>query len=81
MSQLQVLFLFQRFFGRRGKERARFGLFTSAPFGGRNLLFRDATQHLQLLEEQLEIAYVLGLDYVALLKGLGHEGEKPSRRL
>ncbi|RMC05987.1 hypothetical protein DUI87_17532 [Hirundo rustica rustica] len=41
---------------------------------GENLLFRDATQHLQLLEEQLEIAYVLGLDYVALLKGLGHEG-------
>ncbi|KFV63297.1 Serotransferrin-B, partial [Dryobates pubescens] len=64
----------QRFFGQRGKERARFELFTSAPFGGRNLLFRDATQHLQLLEEQLEIAYVLGLDYVALLKGLGHEG-------
>ncbi|KFU95053.1 Serotransferrin-2, partial [Chaetura pelagica] len=53
---------------------ARFELFTSAPFGGKNLLFRDATQHLQLLEEQLEIAYVLGLDYVALLKGLGHEG-------
>ncbi|NXH15030.1 TRFE2 protein, partial [Bucco capensis] len=64
----------QRLFGRKGKERARFELFTSAPFGGKNLLFRDATQHLQLLEEQLEIAYVLGLDYVALLKGLGHEG-------
>ncbi|KFP07815.1 Serotransferrin-B, partial [Calypte anna] len=53
---------------------ARFEHFTSAPYGGKNLLFRDATQHLQLLEEQLEIAYVLGLDYVALLKGLGHEG-------
>ncbi|XP_054248859.1 melanotransferrin-like [Indicator indicator] len=64
----------QRFFGRRGKERARFELFASAPFGGRNLLFRDATQHVQLLEEHLEIAHVLGLDYVALLKGLGHEG-------
>ncbi|NXX51658.1 TRFEB protein, partial [Tricholaema leucomelas] len=70
----KFLSMIQRFFGRRGKERARFELFTSAPFGGRNLLFRDATQHLQLLEEQLEIAYVLGLDYVALLKGLGHEG-------
>ncbi|NXY89265.1 TRFEA protein, partial [Alcedo cyanopectus] len=64
----------QRLFGQKGKERARFELFTSAAFGGKNLLFRDATQHLQILEEQLEIAYILGLDYVALLKGLGHEG-------
>ncbi|XP_051661451.1 melanotransferrin-like isoform X2 [Manacus candei] len=70
----KFLSMIQRLFGRKGKERARFELFTSAPFGGKNLLFRDATQHLQLLEEQLEIAYVLGLDYVALLKGLGHEG-------
>ncbi|NXD22913.1 TRFEB protein, partial [Spelaeornis formosus] len=64
----------QRLFGRKGKERAKFELFSSAPFGGKNLLFQDATQHLQLLKEQLELAYVLGLDYVALLKGLGHEG-------
>ncbi|NXK36797.1 TRFE2 protein, partial [Piprites chloris] len=70
----KFLSMIQLLFGRKGKERARFELFTSAPFGGKNLLFRDATQHLQLLEEQLEIAYVLGLDYVALLKGLGHEG-------
>ncbi|NXA03456.1 TRFE2 protein, partial [Sapayoa aenigma] len=70
----KFLSMIQRLFGRRGKERARFELFASAPFGGKNLLFRDATQHLQLLEEQLEIAFVLGLDYVALLKGLGHEG-------
>ncbi|NXN79375.1 TRFE2 protein, partial [Bombycilla garrulus] len=70
----KFLSMIQRLFGRKGKERARFELFSSAPFGGKNLLFRDATQHLQLLEEQLEIAYVLGLDYVALLKGLGHEG-------
>ncbi|NWV43469.1 TRFEB protein, partial [Grantiella picta] len=70
----KFLTMIQRLFGRKGKERARFELFSSAPFGGKNLLFRDATQHLQLLEEQLEIAYVLGLDYVALLKGLGHEG-------
>ncbi|NXI23159.1 TRFE2 protein, partial [Sterrhoptilus dennistouni] len=70
----KFLTMVQRLFGRKGKERARFELFSSAPFGGKNLLFRDATQHLQLLEEQQEIAYVLGLDYVALLKGLGHEG-------
>ncbi|NWS67928.1 TRFM protein, partial [Crotophaga sulcirostris] len=70
----KFLTMIQRLFGRKGKERARFGLFNSALFGGKNLLFRDATQHLQLLEEQLELAYVLGLDYVALLKGLGHEG-------
>ncbi|RLV97754.1 hypothetical protein DV515_00011406 [Chloebia gouldiae] len=70
----KFLSMIQCLFGHKGKERARFALFSSAPFGGKNLLFRDATQHLQLLEEQLEIAYVLGLDYVALLKGLGHEG-------
>ncbi|KFP33368.1 Serotransferrin-B, partial [Colius striatus] len=70
----KFLGMIQRLFGRKGKERARFELFTSTPFGGKNLLFRDATLHLQLLEDQLEIAYVLGLDYVALLKGLGHEG-------
>ncbi|NXP34488.1 TRFE2 protein, partial [Leiothrix lutea] len=70
----KFLGMIQRLFGRKGKERARFELFSSASFGGKNLLFRDATQHLQLLEEQLEIAYVLGLDYVALLKALGHEG-------
>ncbi|NWI37171.1 TRFE2 protein, partial [Picathartes gymnocephalus] len=70
----KFLSMIQRLFGRKGKERARFELFSSAAFGGKNLLFQDATQHLQLLEEQLEIAYALGLDYVALLKGLGHEG-------
>ncbi|XP_035412656.1 melanotransferrin-like isoform X2 [Cygnus atratus] len=70
----KFLSMIQRLFGQKGRERARFELFNSSAFGGRNLLFRDDTQHLQLLEEQLEIAYVLGLDYVALLKGLGHEG-------
>ncbi|XP_015733407.1 melanotransferrin-like [Coturnix japonica] len=70
----KFLTMLQRLFGQEGKERARFELFNSSSFGGKNLLFRDATQHLQLFEEQLEIAYVLGLDYVALLKGLGHEG-------
>ncbi|NXS15368.1 TRFE2 protein, partial [Mystacornis crossleyi] len=70
----KFLSVIQHLFGHKGKERARFELFSSAHFGGKNLLFRDATQHLQLLKEQLEIAYVLGLDYVSLLKGLGHEG-------
>ncbi|XP_025893620.1 melanotransferrin-like isoform X2 [Nothoprocta perdicaria] len=70
----KFLTMIQNLFGRKGKERARFELFASAPYGGKNLLFQDATQHLQLLEEHLEIPYVLGLDYVALLKGLGHEG-------
>uniref|UniRef100_A0A8C3LBY1 Transferrin-like domain-containing protein n=1 Tax=Chrysolophus pictus TaxID=9089 RepID=A0A8C3LBY1_CHRPC len=70
----KFLTMIQRLFGQKGKERARFELFNSSSFGGKNLLFRDATQQLQLLEEHLEIAYVLGLDYVALLKGLGHEG-------
>ncbi|NWW28509.1 TRFE2 protein, partial [Falcunculus frontatus] len=70
----KFLSMIQRLFGHKGKERARFELFSSAPFGGKNLLFRDATQHLQLIEGQLEIAYVLGLDYVSLLKSLGHEG-------
>ncbi|NXT72125.1 TRFE2 protein, partial [Chaetops frenatus] len=70
----KFLSMIQRLFGHKGKERARFELFSSASFGGKNLLFQDATQHLQLLEEQLEVAYALGLDYVALLKGLGHEG-------
>ncbi|NWH74105.1 TRFEB protein, partial [Piaya cayana] len=70
----KFLTMIQLLFGRKGKERVRFELFSSAQFGGKNLLFRDATQYLQLLEEHLELAYVLGLDYVALLKGLGHEG-------
>ncbi|NXI01294.1 TRFE2 protein, partial [Pachycephala philippinensis] len=70
----KFLSMIQRLFGLKGKEKARFELFSSSSFGGKNLLFRDATQHLQLLEEQLEIAYILGLDYVSLLKGLGHEG-------
>ncbi|XP_042684598.1 melanotransferrin-like isoform X3 [Centrocercus urophasianus] len=77
----KFLTMIQRLFGRKGKERARFELFNSSSFGGKNLLFRDATQHLQLLEEQLEIAYVLGLDYVALLKGLGHEGSSLDNRV
>lgn len=65
----------QNLFGKKGKERARFELFGSVPFRGKNLLFRDATQSLQLIDKEAEISHVLGLDYVALLQGLGHEGE------
>lgn len=75
LLQLKALYFPQHLFGQKGKQKARFELFSSAPFRGKNLLFRDATQHLQLLEDQAEIAHILGLDYVALLKGLGHEGE------
>nr|XP_025041625.1 serotransferrin-1-like [Pelodiscus sinensis] len=70
----KFLTMIQHLFGQKGKERDKFELFASAPFRGKNLLFRDATQHLQLLEGKAEISHVLGLDYVALLKGLGHEG-------
>ncbi|XP_050780289.1 melanotransferrin-like isoform X1 [Gopherus flavomarginatus] len=70
----KFLTLIQHLFGQNGKERAKFELFTSVPFKGKNLLFRDATQHLQLLKDKVEISHILGLDYVALLKGLGHEG-------
>uniref|UniRef100_K7GGW5 Transferrin-like domain-containing protein n=1 Tax=Pelodiscus sinensis TaxID=13735 RepID=K7GGW5_PELSI len=69
----KFLTMIQHLFGQKGKERDKFELFASAPFRGKNLLFRDATQHLQLLEGKAEISHVLGLDYVALLKGLGHE--------
>ncbi|XP_074869114.1 serotransferrin-2-like isoform X2 [Carettochelys insculpta] len=70
----KFLTLIQHLFGQKGKERAKFELFTSVRFRAKNLLFRDATQHLQLLEDKAEISHVLGLDYVALLQGLGHEG-------
>lgn len=61
-------------FGRRGRERQRFQLFDSAPFGAADLLFKDVTEKLSILEDNKDISQVLGLDYVALLKGLGHEG-------
>ncbi|XP_063000133.1 serotransferrin-1-like [Elgaria multicarinata webbii] len=70
----------QHLFGKKGREKARFELFASAPFRGKDLLFQDATQRLQLIEEA-EISRVLGLDYVALLQGLGHEGSSLSNRL
>ncbi|XP_048370923.1 melanotransferrin-like isoform X2 [Sphaerodactylus townsendi] len=77
----KFLTLIQNLFGKKGKERARFELFTSAPFSGKNLLFHDATQHLQVVEEEAELSHVLGLDYVALLQGLGHEGSSLSNSL
>lgn len=61
-------------FGHRGREKQRFQLFSSSVFGERDLLFRDATEKLSVLEDDVDVSQLLGLDYVALLKGLGHEG-------
>lgn len=61
-------------FGLRGRERQRFQLFDSKPFGSSDLLFKDVTEKLAILPDDMDISQVLGLDYVALLKGLGHEG-------
>ncbi|KAM6423239.1 ovotransferrin-like isoform 3-T3 [Liasis olivaceus] len=77
-THLQVA---ERLFGNSGKEKARFELFASAPFRGTDLLFHDTAQYLQLLGEETEISQVLGLDYVALLQGLGHEGTSLSNSL
>ncbi|XP_047437776.1 saxiphilin-like [Mugil cephalus] len=64
----------QTLFGRQGRERQRFQLFHSSTFGERDLLFKDATDKLAVLADGMDVSQVLGLDYVALLKGLGHEG-------
>ncbi|XP_029989756.1 saxiphilin-like [Sphaeramia orbicularis] len=64
----------QMLFGKRGKERERFQLFNSSSFGENDLLFKDVTDKLAILAEDMDVSQVLGLDYVALLKGLGHEG-------
>lgn len=61
-------------FGREGEEVQRFQLFDSSLFGERDLLFRDATDKLSLLPDNVDVSQVLGLDYVALLKSLRHEG-------
>ncbi|KAH0625524.1 hypothetical protein JD844_015070 [Phrynosoma platyrhinos] len=51
-------------FGEKGKEKARFELFTSAPFRGKNLLFRDATRRLRIVVgEEADVSQVLGMDY------------------
>uniref|UniRef100_A0A3B3T1Z3 Serotransferrin n=1 Tax=Paramormyrops kingsleyae TaxID=1676925 RepID=A0A3B3T1Z3_9TELE len=64
----------QTAFGRQGRARQRFQIFESASYGSRNLMFQDATKKLAILTDDSDISQVLGLDYVALLKGLGHEG-------
>ncbi|KAM5193997.1 serotransferrin-1-like [Mantella aurantiaca] len=70
----KFLTLIQNLFGRNGRQKKHLILFSSEPYGGRNLLFHDSTQELQVLADDLEMTGILGLDYVALLKGLGHEG-------
>ncbi|XP_077317644.1 serotransferrin-1-like [Lithobates pipiens] len=70
----KFLTLIQNLFGRSGRQNRRLNLFSSEPYGGQNLLFLDSTQGLQVVEEDLEMTAILGLDYVALLRGLGHEG-------
>ncbi|KAM6928449.1 saxiphilin-like [Xenentodon cancila] len=64
----------QLLFGRQGRERQRFQLFNSSAFGESDLLFKDVTNKLAVLPDDMDVSQVLGLDYVALLKGLGHEG-------
>ncbi|KAK5872525.1 hypothetical protein PBY51_013216 [Eleginops maclovinus] len=64
----------QMLFGKRGRERQRFQLFNSSPFGEHDLLFKDLTDKLAVLPDDMDVSQLLGLDYVALLKGLGHEG-------
>uniref|UniRef100_UPI0037E8BBE4 saxiphilin-like n=1 Tax=Semicossyphus pulcher TaxID=241346 RepID=UPI0037E8BBE4 len=64
----------QMLFGLRGRERQRFQLFNSSSFGENDLLFKDVTDKLAVLPDDMDVSQVLGLDYVALLKGLGHEG-------
>uniref|UniRef100_A0A3B5LUX1 Serotransferrin n=1 Tax=Xiphophorus couchianus TaxID=32473 RepID=A0A3B5LUX1_9TELE len=61
-------------FGRLGKKRQRFQLFNSSLSGESDLLFRDATDKLVVLPNDMDVSQMMGLDYVALLKGLGHEG-------
>ncbi|XP_072001856.1 serotransferrin-like isoform X1 [Engystomops pustulosus] len=70
----RFLTVIQNFFGRSGKHRSRFSLFTSEYFGGQNLLFHDSTQGLHVLTDDADMTDILGLDYVGLLKELGHEG-------
>lgn len=62
-------------FGQQGRERRRFQLFNSSSFGENDLLFRDVTDKLAVVPDDMDVSQVLGLDYVALLKGLGHEGD------
>uniref|UniRef100_A0A3Q2GEA8 Serotransferrin n=1 Tax=Cyprinodon variegatus TaxID=28743 RepID=A0A3Q2GEA8_CYPVA len=61
-------------FGRQGKERQRFQLFNSSLSGESDLLLRDVTDKLVVLPDDMDVSQMMGLDYVSLLKGLGHEG-------
>ncbi|XP_078104758.1 saxiphilin-like isoform X1 [Sander vitreus] len=70
----KFLTMVQMLFGQRGRERQRFQLFNSSSFGENDLLFKDVTDKLAVLPDDVDVSQVLGLDYVALLKGLGHEG-------
>ncbi|XP_068171617.1 saxiphilin-like isoform X2 [Antennarius striatus] len=64
----------QMLFGKRGRETKRFQLFNSSSYGQNDLLFKDLTNKLAVLPDDTDVSQLLGLDYVALLKGLGHEG-------
>lgn len=64
----------QMLFGKGGQEVQRFQLFESSLFGEKDLLFRDATDRLNVLPDDMDISQVVGLDYMALLKSLRHEG-------
>uniref|UniRef100_A0A3B5AR53 Serotransferrin n=1 Tax=Stegastes partitus TaxID=144197 RepID=A0A3B5AR53_9TELE len=70
----KFLMTVQMLFGQQGRERQRFQLFNSSAFGENDLLFKDVTEKLAILADDMDVSQVLGLDYVALLKGLGHEG-------
>uniref|UniRef100_A0A3Q3XS72 Serotransferrin n=1 Tax=Mola mola TaxID=94237 RepID=A0A3Q3XS72_MOLML len=70
----KFLLTVQAQFGRQGRELQRFQLFNSSIFRESDLLFKDVTHKLAVLPEDVDVSQVLGLDYVALLKGLGHEG-------
>ncbi|XP_019751283.1 saxiphilin-like isoform X1 [Hippocampus comes] len=70
----KFLHTLQMLFGHKGRERHRFQLFNSSPFGERDLLFKDATAELAALPDGADVNQVLGLGYIALLKSLGHEG-------
>lgn len=61
-------------FGQQGKKRKHFQIFNSSHFGENDLLFKDVTDKLAILPDGMDVSQVLGQDYVALLKGLGHEG-------
>ncbi|TDH13928.1 hypothetical protein EPR50_G00038730 [Perca flavescens] len=70
----KFLTMVQTLFGQRGRDRQRFQLFNSSSFGENDLLFKDVTDKVAVLPDDMDVSQVLGLDYVALLKGLGHEG-------